>query len=90
MSVSNIRAFIPARRRSGAFAHERDVEVERASVSLAREFLRAAAGKERGVVLAAIGTFLGQIDLVAGSSDRSETFKLIEAAMDAQVQRKAP
>ena len=85
MSVSNIRAHVPAMRRSGPTMHERENLVERASRSLAGEFLRAAAGKERAVVLMAMGMFLGQVERVTGGSDRSEAVRLIEAAMDHHV-----
>lgn len=82
MSASNIRAFATTMKHSGPTARGREEEVRRASLSLAGEFLRAAAGKERVVVLAAMGRFLGQIELVTGGCDRSEVFMLIEAAME--------
>jgi hypothetical protein len=87
VSVSNIRVFAPAMKRSDATARGHEEGVRRASLSLAGEFLRAAAGKERVVVLAAVGGFLGQIEMMTGGSNRSEDFRLIEAAMNDQKDR---
>jgi hypothetical protein len=84
VSVSNIRAYAPGMKRSGATERGHEEDVRQASLSLAGEFLRAAAGKERAVVLAAVGKFLGQIEMITGSSSRSEDFRLIEAAMNDQ------
>ena len=65
MTASNIRA-ATTMKHSGPTARGREEVVRQASVSLAGEFLRAAAGKERVVVLAAMGRFLGQIEVLHG------------------------
>jgi hypothetical protein len=85
VSVSNIRAFPSGLRRSRATLPrpESNEEAQRASISLAGDFLRSAAGKDRAVVMAAVGRFLGQIETITGSSHRADNFRLIEAAMNA-------
>ena len=42
-------------------------------------------GKNARVVLTAMGMFLGQVERLTGGSDRSEVWRLIEAAMDHHV-----